>query len=207
MEMTASRESDPESRGGSFATAIVLNPVLHTLGVMGIVSLVAWTGFQAGNADPFVLQAPVEESWWQLPLSVYSHSNRAHLVGNATVIVIAGGIVSLSASWVRFHIFFLATGMLAGLSQLWLTAALGDPVGGLGASGAAFGLVGYILTSNVASTSILKRVPWYAIAVVVVGLALLLTIQSAGARIANAAHFAGAVIGLAAGYFHVLRAK
>jgi len=60
----------------------------------------------------------------------------AHLTSNATIIVVAGGLVAISAGIVRYHLFFVTTGILAGVAQVAATDALGEAGGVLGASGA-----------------------------------------------------------------------
>ncbi|WP_226043474.1 rhomboid family intramembrane serine protease [Natrinema sp. DC36] len=185
--------------------SVAMNPALQTLMLMSIVSLATWTGVQANDVDPFMLQAPLTEEWWQLPLSVYAHSSPDHLTGNATVILIAGGIISLSTSWFRFHLFFLSSGILAGVSHVAVTDAMGTAAPVLGASGAAFALVGYLLTSNTVSSAVLEGASIRVVLSVAAGVALFLTIQSAGMEIANLAHFTGAAIGLLSGHFNLLR--
>ncbi len=200
-------ESESESGSGlGYLERLLAGPGVSLL-TMAVVSLATWTGIQAGNADPFVLQAPITEDWWQLPLSVFAHSNMSHLVGNATVIAIAGSVVVLSSSPVRYHTFFLASGMLAGAAQLSATGFLGEAVGGLGASGAAMALVGYTLTSNSISSWILEKTSRWVVGIVILGVGLLLTIRTAGVAIGNVAHLVGAMIGLAAGHFNLLRAR
>lgn len=198
-------ESEPESESSS--PALVMNPALQTLTLMSIVSLVTWTGQQAGDVDPFMLQAPLLEDWWQLPLSVYAHTSPAHLGGNAMLVFIAGGLISLSAGWLRFHLFFLTTGILSGASHVMATDVLGAAVPVLGSSGAAFALLGYLVTGNALSSRLLDRVPVRVIVPIAIGLALAFTIWSAGMDVANIAHFTGMVLGLLAGHVNLLRPR
>lgn len=204
METTVER--DPARGHGSLGGAIIGNPVVQTLGAMTAVSLATWTGLQAGNVEPFTLQAPVHEPWWQLLTSIYAHAGPGHLLSNAAIILVAGGLVSLSTTRIRFHLFFILTGALAGIVQVWATDALGDPVNVLGASGAGFALVGYVLAANPASTPLLHRVPWWASVGLATALALGLTVFLSGANSAYLAHFTGALLGLLAGRLHLLRA-
>lgn len=209
--MVRAAETSPEVGPSTSAESdgdgvpIVMNPMLQTLMLMAIVSLATWTGHQANATEPFMLQAPLTEDWWQLPLSVYAHSSPGHLAGNATVVFVAGGVLSLSTSWVRFHLFFLSTGILAGASHVAVTGAMGTASAVLGASGAAFALLGYLLTGNAVSSAVLQRIPLRNVIPIVMGVALLLTIQSAGLDIANIAHFVGAALGLLTGHANLLR--
>jgi len=131
----------------------------------------------------------------------------AHLAGNATVVAVAGGLVAVFAGVVRYHLFFVASGILAGMAQVAATGVLGEATPVLGASGAALALVGYILTGNEISSWILDQVSGWMVAVVVLGVALALTLRYSGLNVANVAHLAGAVIGLSAGHFDLLRAR
>src|SRR6056297_545988 len=119
---------------------------------MSLVTLAALTVARSGgDAGMFVLLAPLDEGLWQIPLSVFAHTGFAHLSANALLLLVAGGIVVLSSSGVRYHAFFLVTGAFAGVAQVVVTGAFGDPVAVLGASGAALAFVGYLLTGNAAS--------------------------------------------------------
>jgi membrane associated rhomboid family serine protease len=194
----------PEKDGIGYVGRLLAGPGL-SLFAMAVVSLATWTGFQAGNVDPFVLQAPLTDDWWQLPLSVFSHSDPTHLSGNATMVAIFGSLVVITSSLIRYHLFFLTTGIISGAAQVMATGVLGRAGAVLGASGAAMGLIGYVITANIASSFILKRVPWWGVAILVFVIAVGLAIWSAAISIANVAHLTGALIGAAAGYFHILR--
>ena len=194
-----------DSGGVGFLGRLVAGPGVSLI-VMAVVSLATWTGAQANNVDPFVLQAPLAENWWQLPLSVFSHSGMPHLTGNATGVAIFGSIVVLSSSLVRYHLFFILTGIIAGVGQVWATGALGRAGAVLGASGAVMALFAYVITSNFVSGAVLKRAPWWVVGAFVALTALGLTLWSAGAQVANMGHLTGAVLGAVAGYFHFLRA-
>lgn len=201
------QETDPESSAGSgYLERVVAGPGVSLL-AMALVSLATWTAFQAGgDADPFRLQAPLTEDWWQLPLSVFAHADMAHLTGNAMLIAVFGSAVVLFSSLIRYHLFFVVAGMLAGASQIVALEAFGDAAPVLGASGAALALLAYALTSNSISTWILGHVPRWVVAFVVLTITLALTLRFAGLNIANVGHFTGALIGAVAGHFNLLRA-
>ena len=204
METTTRHE--PTDDQETFAGAVVGNPVVQTLFAMAAVSLVTWTWISAGNIEPFALQAPDHEPWWQLIVSVYAHLSPSHLLANSMLIIVAGGLVALTTTRLRFHLFFIVTGALAGVAHVWATDLLGTPVGVLGASGAAFALGGYVLTANPASSAVLGRIPVRAVLVLVAVLALVMTIFLSGDGSAYIAHFTGAVLGLLAGQIQLLRA-
>ena len=208
LEQPAQPEEPEESetRRAGFVTRLLAGPGVSIL-LMAIVSLATWTGVQANNVDPFVLQAPLTEDWWQLPLSVFSHSGMPHLSGNATMIALFGSIAVFSSSVIRYHVFFIVSGMLAGAAQVLATGALGDAGTVLGASGAGMALMMYVLVSNDISSLLLDRVSRTVAAGLVVAAAIGITLWGAALQIANVAHFTGALIGGIAGYFHLLRAR
>jgi len=203
LEQDAETES---SSGFGVVERLVAGPGVSLL-LMALVSLATWTAYQANNPDPFILQAPITEDWWQLPLSVFAHSGMAHLVANATMIAVVGSVVVLFSGVVRYHLFFVASGVLAGVAQVVATGALGQPGAVVGASGAGMALLGYVITSNGISSWLLDRVPAWAVAVIVAGVALAITLRYSGVSVANVAHLAGVVIGLSAGHFNLLRAR
>jgi membrane associated rhomboid family serine protease len=196
--------SDHQPRGG-YVERLLAGPGVSLL-LMSAVTIVALTVARAsGAAGMFVLQAPLSEGVWQIPLSVFAHVGMAHLTANAVMVLVAGGLVVLSSTVVRYHAFFLVTGALSGIAQVVVTGLFGPPAAVLGASGAALAFVGYLLTSNAASSWLLDRVPrWMVVTVIgACGLALMLRYYAAGS--ANVGHLAGALLGLVAGRFNLLR--
>lgn len=197
-------QSDDDGGGQRYIWRLLAGPGVSLI-LMAIVSLATWTGAQANNVDPFILQAPLTEDWWQLPLSVFSHQGMGHLSGNATAVAIFGSIVVISSSPVRYHLFFVATGIASGAAHIMATDALGQASAVLGASGAAMGLFAYVIVANDVSDWLLEHVSWKGVVVLVAGLVLGLTLWSASAQAANTGHLTGALLGAIAGYFHLLR--
>jgi len=155
----------------------------------------------------FALAAPVDYQPWTVVTSVYAHASVGHLVGNAVVLLLVGLYLERQTSNVRFHLFFLATGALSGLTQVWVSDLVGPAVGVLGASGGIAGLVGYLLAGNRMSDTVLDRMPLspraqLAVFVVVAGA---VTVATGGPGVALVAHFTGLLIGLLAGRAHLLR--
>lgn len=192
---------------GSLSGRVVGNPAVQTLVAMVVVSLLTWWSFLVGSTGLFVLASPVFDPPWGLVTSVYAHANPAHLLSNAMLIAVAGGIVSLSTTRLKFHAFFLSTGALAAVAQVWSGLVLGNPTAVLGSSGAAFALVGYVLASNPVSASLLDRfrLPARAVVILVALAAFVLTLTYSAPGSALVAHFTGAVAGLTAGRFRLLR--
>jgi membrane associated rhomboid family serine protease len=155
----------------------------------------------------FALATPVDYQPWTVVTSVYAHASVGHLVGNAVVLLLVGLFLERQTSDLRFHVFFLGTGALSGLTQVWVSDLVGPSVAVVGASGGIAGLVGYLLAGNRMSDSLLDRTPLSPRAqlLVFVAVAGAVTVATAGRGVALVAHFTGLLIGLLAGRAHLLR--
>lgn len=162
-----------------------------------------------GLAGLFVLGPPVWARPLSLVLSVYAHATLAHLVANSIALVLFGFAVERYTTRFRFHAFFLVTGVVAGLAEVWLRGLFGPAPSVIGASGAIFGLLGYLLTSNSLSSSLLDRLRLGGRAQLVVfaTVALVLTLFTSAPRVALIAHFTGLLVGLLAGRVRLLHVR
>jgi membrane associated rhomboid family serine protease len=162
----------------------------------------------------FALTTPVTANPWTVVTSVYAHGGVSHLVANAVAFAFVGVLLERETTPARFHAFFLVTGAVAGVAEVWLATVLGSISGGvaaqvsvLGASGAIFALAGYLLTSNrltdrvVGSVQLSPRIQIALFAVVAVAV----TLATASPQVALVAHFTGLLLGLIAGRAHLLR--
>lgn len=192
------------------------SPLVELLIVFVVVYLLQLVTAPAGLVGSlFVLSAPLAENPWTVVTSVYAHGGIGHLISNAVSLVVFGWPVARATTRIRFHIFFLLTGSLAGISQILFSDVLaGVPLlgfvaspGVLGASGGVFGVLGYLLASNRLSSTVAAMVtlPLWAAVVGVVVLAGVLTLATASPGAALIAHFAGLVFGLGAGRLGLLR--
>ncbi len=202
---SGSDESGPSS---SSAVLEVLVVFVLVFVVQGLTALVGVMG------TFFVLRPPLTAAPWTIVTSVYAHSGLGHLVSNGLALLVFGWPVARATTRARFHAFVAATGAIAGASQIALTRLLASvplvPVapspGVLGASGAVFALLGYLLASNRLSSglgSLVDIPPWLS-ALVVVGLAIGVTLATASPGIALLAHFTGFLVGAVAGRARVL---
>ncbi|ELY47521.1 rhomboid family intramembrane serine protease [Natronorubrum sulfidifaciens] len=165
-------------------------------------------------AGLFVLTPPLSANPWTIVTSVYAHGSLGHLLSNSLALVVFGWPVARATTRLRFHLFFLVTGAIAGLSQILLTnAAATVPLigvagtsGVLGASGAVFALLGYLVASNRLSSGLLSvvEIPQWLAVVIVIALATAVTLATAAPGVALLAHFTGFVLGLVAGRARVL---
>ncbi|WP_018256952.1 rhomboid family intramembrane serine protease [Halomicrobium katesii] len=177
-----------------------------------LVSLVAG---RAAMQSLFVLTTPVTHDPWTVVTSVYAHSGVSHLVANAVALAVVGILLERQTTPARFHAFFVVTGALSGLAEVWLAPLVGAVLGGagqvsvLGGSGAIFALAGYLLTSNrltdrvVGTIQLSPRLQLAAFAAI----AVVVTLATARPQVALVAHFTGLLLGLVAGRVHVLRPR
>lgn len=186
------------------------SPVLETLVVMLAVFVLQVALGVLGQAGALAASAAtVVAEPWTLATSVYAHAGPGHLVANAVALAVVGPLVARRTTRARFHAFFLATGVLAVLAELAVGGFFGQPPVVLGASGAVFALVGYMLSGNVFASAVLdwvglsRRAKLVVLAVVVVGL----TLVTGSSRAALVAHAAGLAVGLVAGRLGVLDSR
>lgn len=191
-----------------------LRPVAETLAAMVAVSAAFWAvGVLARPlaASLFVLSSPTVAHPWTLLTSVYAHAGVPHLLANAVVIVVAGVPVAAGTTRLRFHLFVLGTGALAGLAQVWGSGLLSvHAVGVLGTSGAAFALVGYVAAANLvtellAAVADRAGIPPWAVVLGVAAFALAAVFVFSAPGSALVAHLAGLALGLIAGRVRLLR--
>lgn len=191
------------------------SPIIEVLAVFLLVYVLQIvSAFANVVGELFVLSPPIDEDPWTVVTSVYAHANIGHLVSNAIGLALVGWPVARSTTRLRFHGFFVVTGAIAGVSQILLTDLLSVfPVigftaspGVLGASGAVFALLGYLLASNRISNrlSTVVKLPRWAGFIIFIVVAAALTILTASPGVALVAHFTGLLVGLVAGRFNAL---
>ncbi|MGQ3411163.1 rhomboid family intramembrane serine protease [Natrinema sp. LN54] len=221
---TSAEPGTGDSSGPIFELMVLFVIVFVVQQVAALLSF----GLMAGL---FVLAPPLSTNPWTIVTSVYAHGSLGHLVSNGLALVVFGWPVARATTRLRFHLFFLVTGAIAGIVQIVLSpmlaaafAALPDvltmwvawlpffppvPAGGvLGASGAVFALLGYLVASNRLSTGLASfvTVPQWLSILVFVGLAIAVTFATASPGVALIAHFTGFLVGVGAGRARVLQA-
>lgn len=157
----------------------------------------------------FVLDPSVTVRPWTLVTSVYAHLHVGHLLSNVVGIAILGPLVSWRTTTGRFHAFFLTVGAISGLGQVFIGGLVGPATAVLGASGAVFGLLGYVLAGNPLTRGLLG---WANLSrrsgvILLVGVAVLLTVATGSPGSALIGHAVGLVAGLVAGRVALLEAS
>lgn len=183
-------------------------PTLQTLAVLAAIYLFQLAAGLARAVEYllFVLDATVVARPWVLVTSVYAHSGLTHLLANVVALAVVGPLVARRTTALRYHAFFLTTGSLAGLAEVYLGGLVGPPHAVWGASGAILAFLGYLLAGNAVSARALDRVQLSARAqlmvfgIVVVGV----TLAASGPGSAVIGHATGLACGLAAGRLRVL---
>jgi membrane associated rhomboid family serine protease len=185
------------------------SPVVEILVVLAAV-YVLQTGLWLINQGGILALGPaIGARPWALVTSVYAHAGPTHLVSNVVAFVVIAPFVARRTTRLRFHAFFLVTGVLSGLAELAVGVTFGEPTLILGASGAILGLAGYLLAGNFLTDRLLARVslpPKAQVALfglLVVGVTLL----TGGSRVALVAHATGFGLGLLAGRIGLLDAS
>ena len=183
-------------------------PTLQTFAVLVAVYLFQLVAGLARTVEYllFVLDPTVAARPWVLVTSVYAHSGFPHLLANVVALAVLGPLVARRTTALRYHAFFLTTGALSGLAEVYLGGIVGPPHAVWGASGAILAFLGYLLAGNVVSARVLDRVGLSARAqLVLLGVVVVaVTLAASGPGSAVIGHATGLACGLAAGRLRVL---
>jgi membrane associated rhomboid family serine protease len=181
------------------------SPTVQTLAIMLVVFIVneatKLLGLLGLSRFLFVLGPTFPVRPWSLVTSIYAHAGPAHLLSNALLLALVGLIVEQSTTRFRYHAFFITTGALAGVSEVITSGFIGRSAGVLGASGAIFALLGYLIAGNPVSSSMLDRLKLgrRAQLAIFAVLAVVVTLLTSAPGVALVAHFTGFLLGLLAG--------
>jgi membrane associated rhomboid family serine protease len=179
--------------GVMFVTFAAEFLVLFTVGREAFVAL-----FTLSSANPLYI--------WTWITSIFAHSvaNPLHIFFNAIVIYFFGPLVERRAGSKAFAALFLVSGVIAGLSQIGVSLALGGVSAVLGASGAALAILGVLTVLNPGLRVYLYfliPVPIWLLTIGIAGFSVFAigTGGTGAGGVAQIAHLAGLVIGLAYG--------
>lgn len=139
--------------------------------------------------------ATTNGEWWRLLTSIFLHGGLMHLMANMVGLLFVGIVLEPRLGKKSFAVFYLATGIIASLTSLWMHNATVS----VGASGAIFGLYGIFL-ALLMTKSFPERFSkaFLASTLIFVGYNLLMGLAGG---IDNAAHIGGLVSGLIIGLF------
>lgn len=146
-----------------------------------------------GNRDP--LDRIRRGEVWRLITPIFLHGSIMHLAFNMLMMFSLGGVIERLHGSLFLILLILITGVIATLVQAFTPAALGGSPMQLGASGAIFGLFGYLWVRPILQPSFPVRIPQSSV-VMVLGWGLL-CMTPIIPNVANAAHVGGLIAGIA----------
>jgi membrane associated rhomboid family serine protease len=204
---TKTKNPKPQSLKESFALIIprkgfFATPIIIYLNVLVFLAMVvAGLGFinfsagdllsWGGNYGPAI----ADGQWWRLLTAMFVHAGLMHLLLNMYGLLFVGLFLEPVLGTWRFAIYYLATGLLAGIASLWIHPDLV----GVGASGAIFGMYGVFLAcllTGVFPPGMKKA--FLLSTLIFVGANLVMGLSG---NIDNAAHIGGLVAGFLIGFF------
>jgi len=143
---------------------------------------------------------------WTFLTSMFMHGSFFHLLVNMLSLFFIGSLVEKILGQKRYILFYLISGLIAGLSFVLLSLIFSADINAyaVGASGALFGLVGLLvlLTPNLPVYVMFIPIP-IKMKYAAPGLLIVLWIISAAANIGigNTAHLGGLIVGLIYGIY------
>lgn len=187
----------------NYGMAILLKRIPLTLAIIAMNLLLFILQALPGSSNPQSLLQWGANYWplttngqyWRLITSIFLHAGVWHLITNMLGLLIIGYFLEPLLRPLRFGLVYLLTGIIAGIISIYFHPGMM----GVGASGSIFGMYGVflaLLTTPFYCPSIRKA--YLMFISLFVGLNLLAAMMITG--IDNAAHLAGFLSGIAAGY-------
>ncbi|WP_426061874.1 rhomboid family intramembrane serine protease [Hymenobacter sp. B1770] len=130
---------------------------------------------------------------WRLVSSLFVHAGLTHLLMNMFSLWLLGLLVEDRVGPLRLALVYLASGVGGSLASLWWHS---QGVNSVGASGAIFGLYGFLLALLVSKKLVLNKSDRRAMLGLVVYLVLSNLLSGLTGNIDNAAHLGGLLTGL-----------
>lgn len=135
--------------------------------------------------------SPVEI--WRFVTPVFTHAQLYHLVANLLSLVYLGSLVEKYLTKTEYLSIYLGTGIISEIATTIAYSLFRPETIGFGASGAIYGLMGFIITTIIDDKKDRLKV---LIVVIVSAIGVNLFIPNVG----NVAHFAGLISGLVFGF-------
>jgi len=163
-------------------------------------------GTEALHLNLFILKSTAILQVWTWVTSVFAHGGIFHIFSNSIVLFFFGPIVEKRIGSKMFTILFLVTGAAAGLAQVGIAFALGNPSAVLGASGAIMAIMGVLTVLNPGLKVYLYfilPIPIWVLTGFYVGYSVFISSTSGigAGGVAQFAHLTGIAIGLAYGVY------
>lgn len=142
--------------------------------------------------------SPVEI--WRFVTPVFTHAQLWHLVANLFSLIYLGSLVEKYLTKTEYLSIYLGTGIISEIATTIVYSLFRPETVGFGASGAIYGLMGFIITTIVDDKKDRLKV---LIVVIVSAIGVNLFIPNVG----NVAHFAGLISGLVFGFIFMKYCK
>ena len=142
--------------------------------------------------------SPVEI--WRFVTPVFTHAQLWHLVANLLSLVYLGSLVEKYLTKTEYLFIYLGTGIISEIATTIAYSLFRPEAVGIGASGAIYGLMGFIITTIVDDKKDRLKI---LIVVIVPAIGVNLFIPNVG----NVAHFAGLISGLVFGFIFMKYCK
>lgn len=142
--------------------------------------------------------SPVEI--WRFVTPVFTHAQLWHLVANLFSLIYLGSLVEKYLTKTEYLSIYLGTGIISEIATTIAYSLFRPETVGFGASGAIYGLMGFIITTIVDDKKDRLKV---LIVVIVSAIGVNLFIPNVG----NVAHFAGLISGLVFGFIFMKYCK
>jgi GlpG protein len=134
---------------------------------------------------------------WRLITPVFLHGNMQHLLFNMLMLYFLGSLIERLHGSAYFAGIFLMTGLVSGVAQSIAPEFLGGTPFSIGASGAVYGLFGFLWIRPILQPQYPVRMPTLTVAIMLGWLILCMTPMSPIPNVANVAHVAGLLAGIA----------
>lgn len=128
---------------------------------------------------------------WRFVTPVFTHAQLYHLVANLLSLIYLGSFIEKYLTKTEYLSLYLGTGIISEIATTIAYSLFRPEAIGIGASGAIYGLMGFIITTVVDKKDRLKVL----IVVIISAIGVNLFIPNVG----NVAHFAGLISGLVLG--------
>lgn len=142
--------------------------------------------------------SPVEI--WRFVTPVFTHAQLCHLIANLFSLIYLGSLVEKYLTKTEYLFIYLGTGIISEIATTIAYSLFRPEAVGIGASGAIYGLMGFIITTIIDDKKDRFKV---LIVVIVSAIGVNLFIPNVG----NVAHFAGLISGLVFGFIFMKYCK
>lgn len=142
--------------------------------------------------------SPVEI--WRFVTPVFTHAQLCHLIANLFSLIYLGSLVEKYLTKTEYLFIYLGTGIISEIATTIAYSLFRPEAVGIGASGAVYGLIGFIITTIIDDKKDRFKV---LIVVIVSAIGVNLFIPNVG----NVAHFAGLISGLVFGFIFMKYCK